>query len=67
MLRSELSSDIVAILEFTKRAESGIQEFFQITANQNQEEKTDPHEPKVLLLGTPGKYESAGKADISNL
>ena len=27
----------------------------------------DPHEPKVLLLGTPGKQYSAGQAALRNL
>ena len=55
LLRSELLSDIVAILECTKRTESGMRTFFQIIDPQNQEENPYPHETKVLLLGTPGK------------
>ena len=66
-LRSELLSDIVAILECTKRTESGMRNFFQITAPQYQEENPYPNKPKVLLLGTPGKQESTGKAALRNL
>ena len=43
LLRAELSSDIVAILKCTKRTESGMRIFFQITDPQNQEENSDPH------------------------
>ena len=39
----------------------------QITDPQNQEENPDPHEPNVLLLGTPGKQESAWQAALRNL
>ena len=53
LFRAELFSDIVAILECTKRTESWMRTFFQIT--QNQENNPDPHEPKVLLLVTIGK------------
>ena len=57
----------MAILECTKRVEYGMRTIFQITASQNQEDNPDPHEPKVLFLGTPVKKESAGQATISNL
>ena len=64
LLGYELLSEIVAILECTKRTESGMLNFFQITAPQNQEENLDSNEPKVLLLGTPGKQESDRKAAL---
>ena len=67
LLRSELSFDIVAILECTKSTESRMRTLFQIIAPQNQEENPDPHEPKVLLLGTSRKQESSGKSDLRNL
>ena len=67
LLRSELSSDIVAILECTKRTESEMQTFFQITDPPNKEENLDPHEPKVLFFGTPEKQESSGQASLRNL
>ena len=67
LLMSELLSDIVAILECTKRTESGMRTFSQTTSPQNQEENPDPHEPKVLFLGTSGKKESAGQSNIRNL
>ena len=60
LLREELSSGIVAALECTNRVEYGMRTFFQITAPQNQEENFDPHEPKVLFLGTPVKQDSSG-------
>ena len=41
--------------------------FFQITSLQNQEENLDPHELKVLFLGTPVKQDSVGQADIRDL
>ena len=59
LLRDELSSAIMAILECTQMWESGMKTFFQITTPQNQEENPDTHETKVLLLGPPGKQESA--------
>ena len=55
LLRAELSPDIVAISECTKRTESGMRTFFHITSPQNQEEKSDTHEPKVLFLDTFGE------------
>ena len=64
---SELLFDIVAILEYTKRTESGMQTFSQITTTQNQEEKPDPHEPKVILLNKPYKNNSSGKVNLRNL
>ena len=67
MLTVELSPDIVAILECTKRAESGMWTFFQIIAPQNQEENSYPHEPKVLLLSTSVKQYSSGKYALINL
>ena len=67
LLRAELSPDIVANLECTKSTESGMRNFFQITTTQNQEEKSDPHEPKALFLGTPAKQDSSGQAAIRNL
>ena len=67
LLRVDLSPEIVAILECTKRTESGIQTFLQITAPQNQEDILDPHELKVLLLGTLGKQDSEGQYNLKNL
>ena len=67
LLRSELLPDIVAILECIKRTESGMWTFFHITAPQNKEENQYIYETKVRFLGTPGKQESAGKADLRNL
>ena len=67
LLRAELSSDIMAILECTKKTESGLRTFFQITAPKNQEDNPDPHEANVLFLVTPGKQESAGQAALRNL
>ena len=55
LLRAELSPDIVAILECTKTKESGMRNFFHITASKNQEENSYPHEPKVLFLGKLGR------------
>ena len=40
--------------------------FYYITAPQNQQENSDPHETKVLFLGTTVKQESAGQANIMN-
>ena len=57
----------MAILECTKSTESSMRTFFQITAPKNQEEHSDPHEPKILFLGIPGKQESAGQVDLRNL
>ena len=55
LLKTELSIDIVAILECTKRTESGMRTILQITAPQKQEKNLVLYEPKVLLLFTPGK------------
>ena len=66
LLRAESLSDIVAILEYTKRTESRMRTFYYITAPQNQQENSDPHETKVLFLGTTVKQESAGQANIMN-
>ena len=66
LLRVELFSDIMAILEYTKIWKSGMRIFFQINAPQNQEENPDPHEPNILLLGTPGKQEYAGQTTLRN-
>ena len=38
--------------------------FFLTTGPKNQEGNPDQHEPKVLLLGTHGKKELAGKAAL---
>ena len=59
--------DIVAILECTKRTESGMWTFFQINAPQNKEENLDPHNPKVIFLGTPGKQDYADQAALKKL
>ena len=67
LLGSELSSDIVAILESTKRMESWMRTFLQINSPQNQEENPDPHEPKVLFFCVSGKQESEGQSYLWNL
>ena len=41
--------------------------FFHITALQKQEKNLEPHEPKVLFLGTLVKWESAGHTNLRNL
>ena len=54
LLNVELSLDVVDTLECTKRTESVMRIFSQITAPQKQENNLDPHELKVIYLGTPG-------------
>ena len=66
-LRYELLPDIVAILECTKRTESSMRTFPHNNVPQNQEKKPEPHENKVLFLGTPGNQESAGQSSLRNL
>ena len=41
--------------------------FNHITSPQNQEEKPDPHEPKVIFLGTPVKQDSSSQSTLRNL
>ena len=57
----------MAILECTKRTESGMGTVYQTTETKNQEENLDPHESKVLFLGTLVKQDSAGQDAIMNL
>ena len=59
--------DIVAILECTRRTESGMWTFFHITAPQKHEKKLNIDESKVLFWGTPVKQESSGKVTLRNL
>ena len=67
LLRAELLSDAVSILKCTKRTEYVMWNFFQITAPKKQENKSDPHELKVLFLSTLVIQDSAGQSTLRNL